>query len=109
MADLVKEFEAWLETNGDNILEYKHNQNGIPYFININALRTNIEDGMYDVELSNGSKKYIASNRICIIDGMVVLETLKTVIIESMNVDPDHNAYEGVGLKNGVLQLSLDS
>jgi hypothetical protein len=109
MVHLIKEFEAWYETYEGNILEYTHEGTGKPYFVNIDALRTDIDDGMYDVELSNGSHPYIASNQVCIVDGMVVLETLKIVINESMELDHHHNAYEGVRLNNGVLQLGLDS
>ena len=84
MVHLIKEFEAWHEKYEGNILEYTHEGTGIPYFVNIDALRTDVDDGMYDVELSNGSHPYIASNQVCIVDGMVVLETLKIVINESI-------------------------
>ena len=109
MADLVKEFEEWTETYEGNLLEYKHEDTGITYYIDIDALRTDIVDGMYEVELSIGSKTCLAINRVCIIDGMVALETLKGTIEERLVFDQHHIAYEGVRLKNGNLQLIMGS
>lgn len=109
MTDLKEDYESWLNTYQGNLLVFNVDATGVEYSVDINALKTNIEDGMYGVELWLGKQPYMAVNKICIVDGMVALQTLKPVIEEHLRSNNDHPYFEGVQLLNGNMKLLMGS